>query len=264
MEFKNAEEAKTAYIEAYRLYINRSANEDDDLAEKIYKNEVIPAIKYLEDNEQLHVFIPALKQDYGDDDYTKEILAFKLVIYPQLEEICIEIIKKATQDDDEDVAAYATNLFEIWKEKRINTEHIIKRSEQNEKAFLYTIHQNIYESVEFALSDIKKEEPILLKENMFLEKYEITDQEEQFRNQIKDSPFFHSIIKKMLTETLNNAFFNLLCFIDGTGEPLEKYGKVADFLLIDRPDDYEKDQNFLHDLFHESFEEWERLNKTGK
>lgn len=129
----------------------------------------------------------------------------------------------------------------------------MKLSDENGYAFLLQIHQDIDETINF-VSELFRSE----KENS-LEYYVLTDAEEEFVKEIKKSPLFQSIIKKVLTRSLDDSYLRTLGIIDGTSEPLGKFNKRSDFLLIDQPENFEESRFFLRELFFETYEIWEKM-----
>ncbi len=131
----------------------------------------------------------------------------------------------------------------------------MKLSKENRDALLFQIHQTIYDTINFSLKGFND------KNENSLEYYVLTDDEEKYINNIKSSPLLKSVIKKILTRSLDDAFFNVLGIIDGTSEPLEKFGKKSDYLLIDMPEDYNESYDFLHEMFFDLYDEWEKMNR---
>ncbi len=133
----------------------------------------------------------------------------------------------------------------------------MKLSKENRNALLMHIHQTIYDTIDFALKKFVDE-----KENS-LEYYVLTDEEEKFMNTIKNSPILQRVMQKVLTRSLDDSFLSVLGIIDGTSEPLEKFGKKSDFLLIDMPENFDESHDFLQYLYFESYDEWERINSLN-
>ena len=92
-----------------------------------------------------------------------------------------------------------------------------------------------------------------------LDYFVLTDEEETYMSKIKESPILQKVVEKILTRILDDSFFNFLSIIDCTSEPLDKFGKKSDVLLIDMPDDFDEHYDFLHDEFFESYDKWEEI-----
>jgi hypothetical protein len=133
----------------------------------------------------------------------------------------------------------------------------MKLSEENKQALLLQIHQIIYDSIKFSIEKLRNEE------KNSLDYFVFTDEEEKYINKHKNSPLLQNIIEKILTRNLDDSFFSFLSIIDGTSEPLKEFGKKADFLLIDKPDNFDEDYDFLHDEFYESYDVWDKINNIN-
>lgn len=65
---------------------------------------------------------------------------------------------------------------------------------------------------------------------------------------IKENPMgFNSYMERVLWNCSQNILFDLLCVIDGVADPDNQDWKGV--LLIDMPEDYEENYEFLHDEF---------------
>ncbi len=130
----------------------------------------------------------------------------------------------------------------------------MKFSEENKNALLMHIHQSIHDTTKFVLQKFKASN------NDSLDYFVLTDEEEKLISSIKNSELLHSILKKILTRSLDDTFLQVLSVIDGVSEPLSEFGKKSDFLLIDKPEDFDEHYDFLHDEFFETYDTWEKIN----
>jgi hypothetical protein len=126
----------------------------------------------------------------------------------------------------------------------------MKLSQENKNALLFQMHQIIYECLDSTINKFKNQD------KNSLDYFVLTDEEEVYINKIKESPILHKVLEKILTRSLDDSFFNFLSIIDGTSEPLDKFGKKSDVLLIDMPDEFDEHYDFLHDDFFESYDRW--------
>tara|TARA_R110000868_G_scaffold111595_1_gene301210 strand:+ start:4334 stop:4768 length:435 start_codon:yes stop_codon:yes gene_type:complete len=133
--------------------------------------------------------------------------------------------------------------------------YFMKLSEENKQALLLQIRQIIYEATHFTNEKLKN------KEEKSLSYFGLTDEENELIDKLKSNPLLQNTFEKILSRNLDDSFFSLLCIIDGVSEPLAEFGKKSDFLLIDKPDDFDDHYDFLHDEFYESYDIWEKINK---
>ncbi len=127
----------------------------------------------------------------------------------------------------------------------------MKLSEESKKVFLLEIHEIINRNVSFTLDKFKKGSSLAC--------FVLTDEEEEYIESNKSSPLLHSIIEKIITRNLDDAFFSLMGLLDGLTNPNPKFGEWNNVLLVDMPIDYDGDSTLLNEVFFSAFDEWKKI-----
>ncbi len=125
----------------------------------------------------------------------------------------------------------------------------MKLSEDNSKAILLDIHQDISDVAEHSVSIIfdANQNSLTYPPNV-----ELTAEEIAALKTIVPTDFLRSALKKILSDNSAGVIFNLLNNIDGTTDPKNGSDNWTGVKLVDLNQD-EDSANFLHDKFYETY-----------
>tara|TARA_Y100000739_G_scaffold205842_1_gene193334 strand:+ start:680 stop:1078 length:399 start_codon:yes stop_codon:yes gene_type:complete len=132
----------------------------------------------------------------------------------------------------------------------------MKLSEDHLKTLMLSIHQKIEEIAEHHSSNIetgKTEDSIVYPPGSILEANEIAE-----LDKIKNNSILKSALKKIIADGSANVVFDLFNLIDGTGDPDEEIGEWEGIHLVDYSDDFEENDEMLHDNFFGSYWDWKK------
>ena len=115
----------------------------------------------------------------------------------------------------------------------------MKLSEKNREIFIEYLHQKLEQYSSYCSNN-------LFKEDRIVQPY--GEPEKDALNKIlENEDGFKSYLEKVLWQCSQSILFDLLCVIDGVADPDDPAWKKV--LLIDMPEEFEEDVEFLHDDF---------------
>ncbi len=135
----------------------------------------------------------------------------------------------------------------------------MKLSETNRKTLMLYLHKSIEECADQAatqINDGEASEMIVYPPNGGL-----TDEEQAALDNLKHNDILRNALRKVLADNASAVLFRFLNVIDGTGDP--DTGEWSDVILADRPDDFDEDQEFLHDAFFETYWDWRAMRTAN-
>lgn len=83
----------------------------------------------------------------------------------------------------------------------------------------------------------------------------LTESETLALDELVGKKELESALSKIFADQSSRILFDLFNIIDGTGDPDE--GEWSEIVLIDRPEDYTENHEFLHDEFYSSYLDWQ-------
>jgi hypothetical protein len=132
----------------------------------------------------------------------------------------------------------------------------MKLSENHLKTLMLSLHQKIDETAEYHSNNIdtgKTEDSIVYPPGATLDPNEIAELEK-----IKNNQVLKSALKKIIADGSANVLFDLFNFIDGTTDPNEEIGEWEGIHLVDYSEDFEENDEMLHDNFFGSYWDWKK------
>ena len=135
-------------------------------------------------------------------------------------------------------------------------------SEDNTKAILLDIHQDIDEYADHAISIIfgDNNDALSYPPNIVFTADEITA-----LKKLNSSDNLKSVLKKIIADNSAGVVFNLLNNIDGTTDPKNISDNWHGVALVDRDPDLDEDSaNFLHDEFYSTYWDWDKIKSGHK
>ncbi len=91
----------------------------------------------------------------------------------------------------------------------------------------------------------------------------LTEDEMKSLDQLKDNDILRDALRKVIASNTAEVLFDLFNIIDGTGDPDPGTGKWSEVMLIDKPEDFDGDFEFLHDSFFETYWDWRNKRKAN-
>ncbi len=83
----------------------------------------------------------------------------------------------------------------------------------------------------------------------------LTESEALALNELIGKEELRSVLGKIFADHSSRILFDLFNIIDGTGDPDE--GEWSEVIIIDRPEDYTENHEFLHDEFYSTYLDWQ-------
>lgn len=87
----------------------------------------------------------------------------------------------------------------------------------------------------------------------------LTESEINALNELKGKEELKSALRKILASTTADVFFDIFNIIDGTADPDPGTGKWTEVMLVDKPEDFDGDIQFLHDDFYGTYWDWKEI-----
>lgn len=84
----------------------------------------------------------------------------------------------------------------------------------------------------------------------------LTESETQALDELVGKKELGSALSKLFADQSSRILFDLFNIIDGTGDPDE--GEWSEVVIIDRPEDYTENHEFLHEEFYSSYLDWQK------
>ena len=131
-------------------------------------------------------------------------------------------------------------------------------SEENAKAILLDIHEDISDFADNSLSIIFDNNNNSL---TYPPGVDLTADEIEALNKINSSDNLRSALKKILADNAAGVVFNLLNNIDGTSDPRNATDTWVGVKLVDLEPNAESEsmEDFLHDEFYSTYWDWQNL-----
>ena len=131
-------------------------------------------------------------------------------------------------------------------------------SEENKKTLLLSVHQAIEENAEHTVNHLFHNRTYKLIN--YPPNGGLTEEEKEALGQMKENEVLKSALRKVIASNTANVFFDFFNLLDGTADP--DTGKWSEVLLIDKPEDFDEHQEFLHDSFYETYWDWKEKRKN--
>jgi len=134
----------------------------------------------------------------------------------------------------------------------------MKLSEENKKTLLLSVHKAIEEYAGHTANHLfhnRTNKLINYPPNGGL-----TEEEKEALGQLKENEVLKSALRKVIAGNTADVFFDFFNILDGTADP--ETGKWSEVLLIDKPEDFDDHQEFLHDSFYETYWDWKEKRKN--
>lgn len=135
-------------------------------------------------------------------------------------------------------------------------------SEENKLTLLINLHKSIEEAANRTANHIfqgRSNQLINYPPNGGLTENEISEIES-----LKGNEALKTALRKLFASTTSDVLFDLFNIIDGTADPDPGTGEWSEVIIVDKPEDYDNDVEFLHDDFYGSYWDWKskRENKN--
>jgi hypothetical protein len=135
-------------------------------------------------------------------------------------------------------------------------------SEENRKTLLISVHKDIEETANEIVNKINQG-----RLNQLLDyppNGGFTEQEKAALIQLKGSEALKTALRKVIASSTASVLFDFFNLIDGTADPDPETGEWSEVMIVDKPEDFDEYQAFLHDEFYETYWDWKakRSNKN--
>ena len=131
-------------------------------------------------------------------------------------------------------------------------------SEENKKTLLLSVHKTIEEFAGHTANNLFHNRTNRLIN--YPPNGGLTEAEKEALSQLKENEVLKSALRKVIASNTAEVFFDFFNILDGTADP--ETGKWSEVLLIDKPDDFDEYQEFLHDSFFETYRDWKEKRKN--
>lgn len=129
-------------------------------------------------------------------------------------------------------------------------------SDNNRNSLLLTLHKQIEEQADATARAVFHGTQLSM---TYPPNGGLTATEEQALAQLQGNEQVMTALRKLLASNSADVFFSFFNVIDGTASPDVEAEKWTEVLLVDKPDDYEEDVQFLHDDFYSTYWNWKNL-----
>lgn len=130
----------------------------------------------------------------------------------------------------------------------------MKLSESNQHTLLVAIHQSIEEGAAYYAKNLlegQKEAPNYPPNSGF------TSEERKALELLQGNNALHSAMRKILASCAAGPVFDLFSYLDGITDP--EHGDWSGAALVDRPEEVEEKEEFLHDEFYTAYWDWRKI-----
>ena len=136
----------------------------------------------------------------------------------------------------------------------------MRLSDQNRTTLLIDLHRVIEEAAEeFSAKLLSGHADQLIS---YLPNGGLTDAEHRALNGLEDNEIARNALRKVFACNAARVIFDLLNVLDGTGDPDPDLGAWSGVVISDLPDDFDENQEFLHDAFYETYSKWGEFRKA--
>jgi hypothetical protein len=126
-------------------------------------------------------------------------------------------------------------------------------SDNNRNALLLSLHKLIEEYADTQAKSIFQGEKSSVS---YPPNGGLSEAEEQALKQLQGNELLMTALRKLFASNSAGVFFSFFSVIDGVAEPDVDDGNWSEVLLIDKPEDFEDDVQFLHDEFLSTYWDW--------
>jgi hypothetical protein len=135
-------------------------------------------------------------------------------------------------------------------------------SEENKRTLLINLHKSIEEAASTTANNVfhgRSNQLVNYPPNGGLTENEIRAIED-----LKGNEDLKSALRKLFASTASDVLFDFFNIIDGTSDPDPGTGQWSEVIIVDKPEDFDDDVEFLHDDFYGSYWDWKekRVNKN--
>jgi len=131
-------------------------------------------------------------------------------------------------------------------------------SNDNKNALLLSLHKLIEEHANATATAIFQGKQISIS---YPPNGGLTEAEEQALALLKGNDQVMAALRKLFANNTAEVFFSFFNMLDGTTVPGMETGSWSEVLLVDKPDDFDEDTQFLHDEFYNTYWDWK--NRRG-
>jgi hypothetical protein len=126
-------------------------------------------------------------------------------------------------------------------------------SDNNRNALLLSLHKQIEESADAAAKAIFDGMPVSI---VYPPNSGLTVDEEHALAQLKGNEPLMTGLRKLFASNTATVFFSFFNVVDGTAEPDVNTGGWSEVLLVDKPEEFDEDVQFLHDELFSTYWNW--------
>ena len=133
-------------------------------------------------------------------------------------------------------------------------------SSKNKETFLIQLHKTIEEKANANANHIAQgriNQLINYPPNGGLKEMEI-----KALKQLKGNEDLKSALRKVLASTTADVLFEIFNIIDGTADPDPGIGTWTEIMLVDKPENLDKEIEFLHEDFYGSYWDWKEKREN--
>ena len=134
-------------------------------------------------------------------------------------------------------------------------------SDQNRQTLLVDLHRLIAEQAKQAISTILEHPNV--DRSIYPPDTSLSEEEKQALAGINDDPALSSALTKVFKDYTAKVFFRFFNVIDRTLLPDPQSGTWSPVTLVDLPEGYDQNLEYLHDHFLETYWDWKELHLSG-
>lgn len=90
----------------------------------------------------------------------------------------------------------------------------------------------------------------------------LTENEIRSLEELRGNENLKSALRKILASTTADVFFDVFNVIDGTADPDPGSGQWTELMLVDKPEYFDGNADFLHDDFFSTYWDWKEKRKN--
>lgn len=126
-------------------------------------------------------------------------------------------------------------------------------SDDNRNSLLLSLHKQIEDYAHATAKAIFEGKPL---EILYPPNGRLTAAEMKTLAKLQGNEPVMTALRKLLANNTAGVLFDFFNLIDGTAEPDIEAEKWSEVLLVDKPEDFDEDVQFLHDEFYGTYWDW--------